>query len=165
MKKRVRSITAANFTPFGQYLSFPPPKSTKPTIAVPKVIDYWKQQAVFDSSMKIEIGALTVYDREHAFCEIERHRRTPELLVILDAEVAIPCAPPHKPMRKGDVPASTDIEVFKVPAGSAVLFPVGGWHWAPYPTTTKKVNILVVFRDNTSQDDLEIVELAEEVTF
>lgn len=165
MTKKPKKISVGNFGRFGRYLSVPNRRTTPPTISAPKVIDYWKQQAVFEKSLEIEVGFLTVYQREGVFQQIERHRGTPELLVILDGEVAIPCAPPHDRMKAGQVPCLADIEIFKVPAGSAVLFPTGGWHWAPYPTRDKKVNILVVFKNNTSAEDLEIVDLPEKVAF
>ena len=165
MKKRPRMITAANFARFGQFVPLPPPRNVRPSGSAPKVLDYWKQLVRFGVAIRPEVGLVTVYRRETVFGQVERHRRTPELLVNLDAEVFVPAAPAHRPRRKGDVPFCEDVDIFRVPPHSLVFFPVGAWHWAPFPVTAKQASLVVVFRDDTSQNDMEIVDLPDEISF
>jgi len=162
MQADVTTISSEAFKPVGQVVLRREVSGTEPTAAVESVLAYWKQRIVFDTECTPEVGFLTVHRRERSFSQIERHTETAELLVVLDGAVDVPCAP-ATPM--APAPEVQDVQVFRVPAGAAVYFPKGGWHWAPFPVDRDRVNIVVVFKNNTSQEDLQIVDLAEPVTF
>ena len=162
MRADVTIISGEAFKPVGQVVLQREVSGAQPTAAVESVLSYWKQRIVFDTACTPEVGFLTVQRRQRTFDQIERHVDTPELLVVLDGAVDIPCAPPTP---GASAPSPQDVRVYRVPAGAAVCFPTGGWHWAPFPVDRDEVRIVVVLKNNTSQDDLEIVDLAETLTF
>jgi len=162
MEVDVTPISSDGLAGVGQVVLSAEVEAAEPTAAVASVLTYWKQRIVFDTTCTPEVGFLSVHRREPTFQQIERHTDTGELLVVLDGAVDVPCAAPT-PGRNAPLPQ--DVRVYRVPAGSAVYFPKGGWHWAPFPVDRDVVRIVVVFKNNTSQDDLEVVDLGETVTF
>ena len=57
-----------------------------------------------------------------------------------------------------------DIHVFYIPKGTGISCKPGVWHWAPY-TLEESVMCTVIFKKNTSQEDIYFTELSEPVGF
>lgn len=154
MQIRAKKLTAEDFAKYGEVIDLSP--SVEPTISA-DVLDYWKQQAVFSIDGPAEIGVLKVKKHEMVFDQMEQHTETPEILIGLDGGFIVPVAPPSE-----DVPNPESIEAFEVGANQAIMMKRSCWHWVPNPADKDELIILVLFKDNTSEDDLVIEDLAEQ---
>ena len=153
MEIKIKKLTPENFKKFGQVIQ--EPTQAEPT-GSGDAFTYWKQQAVFGIDGKTEVGFLKVKQAEMAFTEMEQHVGTPEMLVALDGDYIIAVAPPGSP-----TPAAGEVEAFHVSKNQAVVMADGCWHFIPFPVDTPEVNMLVIFKDNCSQEDLILKDLDE----
>jgi ureidoglycolate hydrolase len=103
-------------------------------------------------------GLLTAFFREERVTQMERHLETEEILVALDGDSIVCLAPP------GDLQSSA-VRAFSLPQGKAVVMGAGTWHWIPFPQNKSEARFLVIFKDQTGEDDLEIRELEDNVFF
>jgi hypothetical protein len=90
--------------------------------------------------------------------KLERHLATPEILAALDGDVIVCAAAP------GVDPARckpAEIRAFTLRRGQALWMDKGTWHWLPFPIRTPQVNLLLIFREGTGDDDIEFRELAQ----
>ena len=154
MEIQVKKLNADVFKKFGQIVQLPP--AQQPTMAG-DCFAYFKQQAVFNIEGQTEIGILKIKKHNMNFSQMEKHIQTPEILVSLDGAFILPVAPPSE-----DAPMPEQIEAFKVPQNHAVVMDPSCWHWLPNPADKDEITIMVIFKDNTSQDDLVIQDLSEE---
>lgn len=160
MNKPVVYLSPETFAPYGKVLLPKLINIQKVTISIPNILDYWRQVIEFEGKCQIEVGLLHIYLRKRSFVEMERHSRTGEMLVNLDGDVFLPVAPAESDLKR----LHQAVKIFRVPSRTAVYIPRGGWHAAPYPVKRGPVNLLVIFRSNTSQDDLEVIRLTEEIS-
>jgi hypothetical protein len=105
-------------------------------------------------------GSLECASRPMAVAKMECHVKTPELLVALDGDAIVCCAPPQAAGSGG----LKGIVAVKMRAGEVLVMHTGTWHWIPFPTGKKTVRYLVVFRNQTGADDLNFCDLPEQVT-
>lgn len=115
---------------------------------------YWKQQAKMYLNAPIEIGVLQVEKQILPFNQMERHYETQELLVPLTGDILIPMA-----KNNDRRPDSREIKIFQISQGQALLLDKNCWHWMPRPCG-KQVLLLVIFKDDTSANDLIIETLS-----
>ncbi len=91
--------------------------------------------------------------------KLERHLETPEMLCALSGDsllcVAAPSANP-------EILSLDDVRVFTIRQSQAVLLKPGCWHWIPYPLQKGPSLFLLLFKDGTGDNDLEIAVLPEE---
>jgi len=153
MNIEIQPLTIEKFKRYGQVVM--PPETAEPTIANDD-LTYWKQQALVKIKGDIEIGVLKVKKHEMMFNEMEKHNETPEMLIGLDGDFVVPVAPPSE-----DIPSLEQIEAFHVKHGQAIIMDTDCWHGGPKPLDKNEVTILVIFKDNTSQNDLVLKELRE----
>jgi ureidoglycolate hydrolase len=69
----------------------------------------------------------------------------------------IPLAPTAK------TPNVKKIKAFRIKQGEALLMNKGIWHYLPNPVGRKEVEILVIFKNNTSKNDLIFADLSEKI--
>jgi ureidoglycolate lyase len=72
----------------------------------------------------------------------------------LDNDILIHVGPPTSP-RMG-LPLD-EIQVFRVPRGTAVSLRPGVWHGAPYTVDDRPANVLIVLPERTYANDCEVV--------
>lgn len=107
---------------------------------------FWSDQAHFRVEGETEIGICTVFARPGVpIASLERHARTPEILVPIDAPFAVPL------MRDGDAGPS----VFQVEIGEALVIDPMVWHGACLPVGKARSSYFVIFRRGTPHDDVE----------
>lgn len=116
------------------------------------ILDYWQGVGIMDFEGEVDVGVLRVHDRAPTFAEMERHHRTPELLVALDGDLLVPVTVGD------DEPAIEGLDVVVVNQGTGILMGVAVWHAIPF-SPTAPTTCLVVFRRGTSTDDLEVMPL------
>ena len=149
-------LTAEDFAPFGEILA--PFPGRKPdaneaefsftTAALPKDLT--------DDAM---LANLVCKPRNFVLRKLERHNDTPEMLAAMDGDSLLCAAPPSAD------PAACgpgDITAVRINRGQAVLLRPGTWHWIPFPLLDKPSLFLLMFRDKTGENDLEIMDLRKE---
>ncbi len=154
MEIKAKKVTAEGFKKYGQVVELQPGAEAAVS---EKDFEYWKQQAVFRTEGSCEIGVLKVKKHDMAFGQMEQHTETPEVLIGVDGGFVVPVGSVSE-----DVPAVGDIEAFEVGQGQAIVMDKSCWHWVPNPVDKDEVTVLVLFRNNTSANDLVIKDLSEQ---
>lgn len=136
---RAKRITAENFADFGSVARIP---STTP-LAETAQFRYWSDSAHFGIEGETEIGYCTVFPSEAGVVNwMERHERTPEVLIPIDRAVVLPV------LRDGEVLA------FLFEPGEAVVIGQNVWHSACLPAEGPEANYFVIFRRGTPHEDV-----------
>lgn len=94
---------------------------------------------------------------------MERHLQTPELLLFLNDEVLLLAALASARVDSKSRPVMEEIKVIQIPRYAAVLLKAGAWHTAGFSVSQPFADPYVVFQDDTSANDIEIVDLPEEI--
>jgi ureidoglycolate hydrolase len=142
---KVLELTREKFSPYGQVVEVP--ASGQPTIEV-ETVKFWKQQAIYSTGEKTEVGVLMVKQQEMIFEELENHFKTPTILLCLDGDFILPVAPPSD-----DLPSPSEVVAFRVPKNQMVIMAEKCWHGVAYPADKEEITLLVIFRENSLDDD------------
>jgi ureidoglycolate lyase len=144
MKIRVVDATPETLSSFGQVVLSP---SGSPTSQAASY-KFWSDIAHYAIHGETEIGICTVYRQPIAeICGMERHLRTPEVLIPIDAPFMLPL------LREGDPAAAA--AVFLVKPGEAVVIHEGVWHGACLPVGRASSSYFVIFRRGTPHEDVQ----------
>lgn len=128
------------FAPFGRVAVRP---ESEPT-AADRTFAFWSDVTRLDIDGAAEIGYCTVRRQERDVVDwVERHDRTPELLVPIDAPFVLPVM--------GD---DGRVRAFRVDLGQAVVIGRGVWHSACKPVGAREATYFVVFRRGTPREDV-----------
>jgi ureidoglycolate hydrolase len=141
---RAKHVTQANFALFGSVVATP---SGSPTS---QAADYkfWSDLVSYTIDGETEIGICTVYAQPDVeIGGMERHVRTPEILIPIDAPFVLPL------LREGEPDAAA--EAFRVDLGEAVVINTGVWHGACLPVGKGESSYFVIFRRKTPQEDVQ----------
>lgn len=111
---------------------------------------YWGKVSRLYMSETASTGVLIGKKRDTVVTKLERHVRTPEILVAVEGDCVI-CV------------ANQDVQAFYVKQGDAFALYEGTWHWIPYPVDRENCKLLVIFAEGTEDNDLEVKVLDEEV--
>lgn len=136
----VQRLTAKGFARFG---SVARPPSTAP-LARTDAFAYWSDAVHYAIDGETEIGYCTVF--RPASPEVtwfERHDRTPEILIPIDAPFVLPV------MDEGG-----KVEAFQVNLGEAAVLAPGVWHSACLPVDADASSYFVLFRRGTPAEDV-----------
>ena len=137
-----KRLTADAFARYGTVARLP---ETAPLAATDQ-FRFWSDVAAFEHEGATEIGFCTVVRRSGEHAErvdwMERHARTPEVLVPIDGPFLLP------------VMAGEVVEVFRVEPGEAVVLAPDVWHSAGIPVGEAAVTYFVLFRRGTPQEDV-----------
>lgn len=137
---RVERISNDNFAPFGSVavLNDEVPLAEGPNFR------YWSDKAAFEVDGDTEIGYCTVRKPvERVIDWMERHERTPEVLIPIDWPFILPV------MRSNE-----RVEAFEVHPGEAVVIGRNVWHSACLPLGRTEATYFVIFRRGTPHDDV-----------
>src|SRR5512140_3024433 len=137
-------ITGKNFASFGKVVAGPKGKPTS------QGSDYkfWSDIADYAIDGETEIGICTVYrQKDSTITGMERHLRTPEILVPIDAPFILPLLLEGEP--------ETSARAFRVNCGEAVVINAAVWHGACLPVGRKVSSYFVIFRKMTPHEDVE----------
>ena len=105
------------------------------------------------------LSTCRVEPREPLIGFSEYHTSCGEGILPLDNDVLIHVAPPTAP--RAGLPVD-QIQVFRVPRGTAVSLRPGVWHGAPYATGDTAANVLIVLPERTYANDCVVVLHEEE---
>src|SRR5690606_41731797 len=108
---------------------------------------FWSDLTHYLIEGETEIGLCTVYRQdEPRVAWMERHERTPELLIPIDAPFVLP-------VMTADAPDS-GVEAFRVEVGEAVVVGQNVWHSACHPVGRDAATYFVIFRRGTPHEDV-----------
>jgi ureidoglycolate hydrolase len=142
MKLVARRASAEAVARFGAVVLAPSGEPTSESAAY----RFWSDLAHFRVEGETEIGICTVFARPGVpIASLERHARTPEILVPIDAPFAVPL------MRDGDA----GVSVFQVELGEALVIDPMVWHAGPVPVGQARSSYFVIFRRGTPHEDVE----------
>jgi ureidoglycolate hydrolase len=144
MKIVPKRISSENFKKFGGVVISP---SGNPTS---EAADYkfWAGIADYNINGDTEIGICTVYrQKENKISGMERHLKTPEILIPIDGAFIIAVLIDGEEGYKSDA--------FRVNIGEAVAINNGVWHGACIPADKDESSYFVIFRKGTSDTDVE----------
>lgn len=148
----VEPLTKQAFRPFGELVEVP--EGMKPSIEN-AILSYWGGLAKARFHEEMEFGLFRVKARAHDVAEMERHAKTPELLLGLSSDYVLLVAPRSGPRAGGAHPDVAKVRAFQVPKGKALLLARGTWHALPFPGE-KQGEFLVGFRNLTATRDLTL---------
>ncbi len=132
--------TPASFAPFGWVVQSP---TGFPT-ASDTTFSYWSDLANYHVEGATEIGICTVHvAAPPRVTWMERHDRTPEVLIPIDASFLLPVMDDHGAIR-----------IFQVDPGEAVVIGEGVWHSACIPLGAPEATYFVIFRRGTPKQDV-----------
>lgn len=145
MTINARRVTPDNFAAFGKVVQ----PSTHDALVSTDFFRYWSDIACYHVEGETEIGYCTAYKNPNALVMwMERHLRTPEVLIPADAPFVLPVM-----LRDGEVAA------FRVEPGEAVVLRSGAWHSACIPACSGSASYFVIFRRGTPHDDVDKCEI------
>ncbi len=144
MTLRPRHATPKTFAGFGSVVLHPSGTPTSQALEY----RFWSDLAHYQVGGETEIGICTVFARKRPVIEaMERHLRTPEILIPIDAPFVVPLMPDGLP--------AGEARAFRVNIGEAIVIAEGVWHGACLPVGKKTSSYFVVFRRGTPGEDVE----------
>jgi ureidoglycolate lyase len=150
----VQKITAKGFSPYGEVVEI----EGKTALADTPVFKYFNDISVGElSGGSIGFGMVVTKPGALEAPMLERHLRTTETLMPLDEDVILVVAQPTT----GGWPNTDNAAAFLVPCGTGVTLKKGTWHYVPLIRGKKEARTLVVFRQGTPAEDLEVKQLGE----
>lgn len=151
---RAMALTAAELQPFGHLLS-----DSNAPIPTDEGFGFGLTVSDLPISKNLCTGLLVCEPRSTAVSKMERHLKTPEILVALEGDSLLCLAPPTaktKDLHKAS-------KAFMVRQGEALVLHPGTWHWIPFPLGDTPSRFLVIFRRETGEDDLDYATLLEPI--
>ena len=138
------AATPESFRDFGKVFKIP----KDAPLAQTKDFSYWSNVVSYNIAGETEIGWCTVYRNDPAEVGgVERHMRTPEVLIPVDAPFILPVMQ--------DAPGNAPLKAFRVEVGEAIVIGDGVWHGACLPVGKPASSYFVIFRKGTPQEDVE----------
>jgi ureidoglycolate hydrolase len=148
MKIKPEKISAENFSKFGKAVTAPEGKPTSEAAEY----KFWSDIADYYIEGETEIGICTVYKQpKNEIKGMERHSRTPEILIPIDASFIVPL------LLDGE--NENQVEAFECGLGEAVVINKAVWHGACLPVEKSKASYFVIFRKGTPHEDVEKKDL------
>lgn len=159
-QKRISAepVSSTNITPYGELFN----TDTAQPAFDSDIFSFWNDASVGDvDAAPVSFGMVVTKPGAPRVPALERHLRTTETLVPIDADITLVLGVPTE----GPLPDPTTVRALRVPRGAGVTLHKGTWHYVPLIAENKPARTLVVFRQGTPADDLEIKELGTELGF
>ncbi len=147
MRIKAQIITKKNFEKYGQLVSRPVNDPTSEDTQY----RFWSNISHYFIDGETEIGYCTVYNQfKNIVRGMERHIRTPEILMPIDAPFILPV------LLEGEDEVNS--EAFIVNVGQAVVIDKGIWHGACLPLEKDESSYFVIFQLGTPEEDVENIK-------
>ncbi len=144
MAIKTKPVEKYSFSKFGDVVKFPEGVPTSRD----NTYKFWSNISNYFIDGKTEIGICTVYkQQENILTGVERHLKTPEILIPIDAPFVLPLLI--------DGEGESKMELFLVNIGEAVIINEAVWHGACIPVGKDRASYFVIFRLNTPNEDVE----------
>lgn len=148
------TVTVASDSALAPYGEFMTPLGKDPAFDS-EVFSFWNDISVGEVNGAVSFGMVETKPGDPVAPMLERHLQTTESLVALDSDIILVLAEPTE----GDVPNLENVAAFRVPRGFGVTLKAGTWHYVPLITGDIPARTLVVFRQGTPAEDLEVYDL------
>jgi len=150
VKIKTKKVSKENFSRFGKVVLI---QDNKPT-SEDSSYKFWSNIASYSIEDETEIGICTVYTQKESVLNImERHLKTPEILIPIDAPFVLPL------LKEGE--SEGNAEAFQVGIGEAVVINKAIWHGACLPVGKDESSYFVIFRKETPDLDVYKKEIEE----
>lgn len=152
--KKIQQLSKDKFEIYGTYTDMLDPKGVK-----------FGEEPVefFRDMLRLDLGLCT--NAAFSLCRIksrpqiieasEYHNNCGEMIIPLDGDILMHVGPATF---SAMVPVE-DIEIFRIPKGTAVSIHSGVWHQAAFTYGTDDVNILVALPERTYMKDCYLIEI------
>lgn len=150
---KIEKATNENLAPYGDLVVTEGREKTFDS----DVFSFWNDVSVGHFDGAASFGMVLTKPGEMVAPMLERHLKTTETLIALDAEIVLVLAEPSR----GDAPNLDTAKAFSVPRGAGVTLKAGTWHYVPLVPSKVEARTLVVFRQGTPGEDLQVYQLEE----
>ena len=148
MKVRSKHIDSENLKKYGQAVTEPRGEPT----AQAADFKFWSDIARYFIDDETEVGICTVFKQPaDEISGLERHVRTPEILIPIDAPFVVPLLL--------DGCSEDQVEAFQINVGEAIIIDRAVWHGASLPVGKETSSYFVIFRRGTPHNDVEIKKI------
>lgn len=151
---KIQKATAQNVAPYGELLD----ATGKEPAFDSEIFSFWNDLSLGTIGESVSFGMVYTKPGDLVATNLERHLNTTETLVPLDRDAVFVLAEPTT----GEWPDLDNAAAFLVPTGSAITLKKGTWHYVPLLPNREEGRTLVVFRQGTPAEDLEVRQLADE---
>ena len=153
-KLKVKELSLEAFAPYGTFANMIHP--TTPKIGK-EPVEFFRDMVRQDlgGAAMASFSVCRVLPRPSVIDVTEFHTACGEVNLPLDGDVLIHVGPATP---NGIVPLKK-FEVFRVPQGTIISLHPGVWHHAPFSTTDKAVNTLVVLPERAYANDCTVYEV------
>ena len=155
----VKRLTAGSFAKFGKIAD----AKIKPPLVDAENLKFWTTIATYTVDGETEIALCQVKKSVDSVGMLERHVKTPEILVPIEGDFILPVAPVGNLQDSAETPEATSVEAFLVRSDQAVVMERGVWHTAPIPIG-KETSFFVIFRKETTKQDAVFKKLKNDET-
>jgi ureidoglycolate lyase len=143
-KVYVSNLNEDNFKEFGIMINIPEAEATIAT----DFFNYYDGIAKCDTGGSCSFSMITIKNRPPFLDHLERHDRTPEVMIALEGDVIFVVAGIDS---SADIPAHEKVEAFTLKQGEGVILKPGVWHWAPF-CKDKNAKMLFMYKEGTIQN-------------
>ncbi|MBE7560537.1 ureidoglycolate lyase [bacterium] len=158
MKKRSVTVKELDHAEFGRYGAFANLINPDAPHLGEEPIEFYRDMALLDLGGKpAALSTCRVCRRPLVVDVSEYHNGCGEALVPLDGDVLIHVAPASG----GDAVPTDEMEVYRVPKGTAVVLRPGVWHHAPFALEQECVNVLIILPERTYAVDCHVERLSK----
>jgi len=154
IKVKAKKLTAESFSKFGKVVEIPR------TLDETKTVNYWGTLATFKVEGQSEVGVCIVKKNSNRMDSMERHVKTPEVLVPIEGDFVLPVALSKDLEDPDERPSAENVEAFYVNDKQCLVMAEGVWHWAPFPAW-EQASFFVIFKKETSKSDMAISKFKE----
>jgi len=156
---KVKKITPTSFAKFGKVAD----AKIKPPLVDAENLKFWTTITTYTVDGETEIALCQVKKSVDSVEMLERHVKTPEILVPIEGDFILPVAPAGNLQDPEETPEASSVEAFLVRSDQAVVMEKGVWHTAPIPIG-EETSFFVIFRKETTKQDAAFKKLKNDET-
>ncbi len=151
-------ITCEEFAPFGQFYSMDTPDGYA---LCGEIHRFYPDRVVADSNHRIGYSPIVVRKPEKMIItQQEYHTTTWEMIIPLDDDMIIHCAP-----ASAGAVVTDYVKAFIVPKNTLVKINSAIWHLAPLPVNNEQLTAMIILPECTYANDCTVVDLAPDEQF
>lgn len=151
-------ITKENFAPFGVFYAMDKPDGYPLSGAIHK---FYPDRITADSVTRVGYSPIVVKKPEKMIItQQEYHTTTWEMIIPLDGDMIIHCAPASAGAIVNDY-----VKAFIVPKNTLVKINSAIWHLAPLPVNNDTLTAMIILPECTYANDCTVVDLTPEEQF
>lgn len=151
-------INHENFAPFGQFYDMANPDGYALCGEIHK---FYPDRVTADSEKRVGYSPIVVQKPEKMIItQMEYHNTTWEMIIPLDDDMIIHCAP-----ASAGAVVTEHAKAFIIPKNTLVKINTAIWHLAPLPVNNDKLTAMIILPECTYALDCTVVDLKEDEQF